>query len=126
MKKMFKPLAGAIGGLGVLVASAGQVLAATEIKQPGAFFPDIGSLINKILTIVLALGALMVFLYLIWGGIDWITSGGDKSKTEKARDKITAAIIGLIILAASWAILSLALSFLGAGSLNDVLKSAGL
>jgi len=76
------------------------------------FFSNIDSLIVGALNFIMAIGALLVFVYLIWGGIDWITSGGDKGKTENARNKITAAIIGLIILAAAYAILSLVLAFL--------------
>lgn len=96
----------------------------TDIATPSIFFTDFGMLINSVLTIVVAIAALLVFFYLIWGGIDWITSGGDKGKTESARNKITAAVIGLIILAASYAILTLVLQFLGGGDLNSVIEQA--
>lgn len=95
-----------------LITSSSRALAATTIETPAAFFTDIGSLISKALNFVLIIGALLVFMYLIWGGIEWITSGGDKGKTESARNKITAAIVGLIVLASSWAILLLVLGFL--------------
>ncbi|MCL4208728.1 hypothetical protein KJZ63_03825 [Patescibacteria group bacterium] len=80
---------------------------------------------NKALQFVLVIAALLVFLYLIWGGIEWITSGGDKGKTESARNKITAAVIGLIVVAASFAILQLALTFLGVGNINEVIDTIG-
>ncbi|GIK84476.1 MAG: hypothetical protein BroJett025_10980 [Patescibacteria group bacterium] len=106
------------------VTSAPAVFAQIQVEEPDSFFfSDIGTLINKALNFVMVLGALLVFMYLIWGGIEWITSGGDKGKTESARNKITAAVLGLIVLAASWAILGLVLNFLGAGSLNDVLDN---
>ena len=54
--------------------------------------------------------------------MEWITSGGDKGKTESARNKITAAIIGLIVLASSWAVLMLILGFLGT-DLNQLFES---
>ena len=71
------------------------------------------------------LGALLVFMYLIWGGIEWITSGGDKGKTESARNKITAAIVGLIVLASAWAILLLVLGFLDT-NLDELFSNAGV
>ena len=81
--------------------------------QPTAgFFGNFESLWDQILKFVMAIGLLLVFMYLIWGGIDWITSGGDKGKTEGARNKITAAVIGLIVLAAAYAILQIAFGFL--------------
>lgn len=100
-----------------------QSTSISDIDTPDFFFTDVGSLINKALNFVMVLGALLVFMYLIWGGIEWITSGGDKTKTESARNKITAAVLGLVILAASWAILGLVLKFLGAGDINTLIDT---
>ncbi|MBP7842983.1 hypothetical protein KA017_03180 [Candidatus Woesebacteria bacterium] len=105
------------------VTAAPAAFAASAVVTPDFFFTDIGVLITKLLNFVMVLGALLVFMYLIWGGIEWITSGGDKGKTEAARGKITAAVIGLIVLAASWAILGLVLNFLNAGSFNELIET---
>lgn len=56
---------------------------------------------------------IFAFLYLIIGGVSWITSGGDKAQLESARNKITHAILGLIIVAAAWAIFKLVGQFIG-------------
>lgn len=125
MKKLMTKLALSAGGL-VAAMPVGQVFAQIEVSDinPGTgFASDIGVLMNSVLTFVMVVAALLVFLYLIMGGIEWITSGGDKGKTESARNKITAAVIGLVILAASYAVLLLALNFLGFGSLNDVFNN---
>lgn len=112
----------------MLVLSAGQVLAGNDVNigevqgGPG-WAANLGSLISTALSFVMALAALIVFLYLIWGGIEWITSGGDKSKTESARNKITAAVLGLIVLAASYAILLVMLQVLGLGSITDTFSN---
>lgn len=119
--------------LGTVMAASFVVLAQTTLAQEGGrgieiapievgtgFADDFGTLLNALLTFVMVIAALLVFLYLIWGGIQWITSGGDKTKTEEARNKITAAVIGLIVLAASYAILLIALRFLGFSDLDDV------
>jgi hypothetical protein len=57
----------------------------------------------------------MVFFYLLWGGIQWLTSGGDKGKTEEAQKRITAAVIGLAIVASAWAIMRVIDAFFGVG-----------
>ncbi len=93
---------------------------------PAGFAKSAGEYLNRILSLVMVFAALLVFFYLIWGAFDWITSGGDKGKTEQARGKIVSAIIGIIIIAASYAILLLILNFLGFENLNDVLRNAGL
>jgi len=74
---------------------------------------DVGMLISAIVGTLLILAALMAFLYLIMGGIQWITSGGDKTHMEEARNKITHAIVGLIIVGAAWAVMMLVQNFLG-------------
>jgi len=68
---------------------------------------------SNILSVVMVLGALACLGLIIMGALQWITSGGDKSKAEEARNKITTAIIGLIVLAATIAIFNLVASFLG-------------
>jgi len=93
-----------------------------SISRPDGFAADIGAVINAVLSFVMVIAALLVLLYLVWGGIEWITSGGDKGKTESARNKITAAVIGLVILAASYAIFLLVLNFIGFTSTDDLLN----
>ncbi len=89
-----------------------NVLAAknTEIavQEPSVpYVNSIGSLLGGLLTIAIIFGALAVFIYLIWGGFDWLTSGGDSGKIEKAQKKITAALIGFAIIAASYGLMKL-------------------
>lgn len=82
-------------------------------EDAGFKIEDLGALIQGLLGAVMFVAALLVFAYMIWGGIQWITSGGDKGKTEEARNKITAAIIGLAVLAAAYAVFALVTYFLG-------------
>ncbi len=85
-----------------------------EIAQPGNIkITELGQLISAGVGTLLIVAALLAFLYLILGGIQWITSGGDKAGMEAARNKITHAIVGLIIVGAAWAIMTLVQNFLG-------------
>jgi cytochrome bd-type quinol oxidase subunit 2 len=128
MKKSFTKLSLAASSLVASAAFPMQAMAGAidtgQTIDPGkGFATDIGQLINGALSFVMVIGALLVFGYLIMGGIEWITSGGDKTKTEGARNKITAAVIGLIILAASYAILIIILNFLGFSDLGAVFSN---
>lgn len=67
---------------------------------------------------VITIGAFLLLIYLIWGGLDWITSGGDSSKTANARKKITQAIIGMIVLAFSFVIVGFVSSLLFGSDFN--------
>lgn len=94
-----------------------QVYAATStigITQPtGIKITDIGKLISSAITVVITIAGILAFVFLVIGGVEWLTSGGDKNKTEVARNRITAALVGLAIIAASWALMQLVNYFFG-------------
>lgn len=75
--------------------------------------PALGAFIGSIIGLLIIVGFVFAFIYLLTGGFDWITSGGDKTKLESARNKITNAIIGLIVVASVWAIMTLVGDFIG-------------
>lgn len=56
-----------------------------------------GNLTGNILTIIIILSAVGSLVFLIIGGIKWVTSGGDKAKIAQARSTIIAALVGLVI-----------------------------
>lgn len=116
MKKIFIALQTV--GLTLLISTPAYALV-IDIGRP-INFPsfEIGNVVSAVVGILLLVAAILAFLYLILGGIQWITSGGDKSAMESARNKITSAIVGLIIVAASWAVMLLIGQFIG----FDILK----
>jgi threonine/homoserine/homoserine lactone efflux protein len=65
-------------------------------KPENVAITNIGTLIQGAVQGAIVVSALLVFMFLIWGGIQWITSGGDKGKTQEARDRITAALVVLL------------------------------
>ena len=91
-----------------------QAFAAITIDKPANMqITDIGKLISSAIQIAFIIAGILTFAFLVIGGIEWLTSGGDKTKTQVARDRITAALVGLAIVAASWAIIQLISIFFG-------------
>ena len=127
--KSIKKLALAAGSaVGAFLANASMVMADVEIEPISTgkgYATNFGTMFSSILNVVMLVAALLVFAYMIWGGVEWITSGGDKSKAESARNKLTSAIIGLVIIAASYAIITLVVQFLGFSDFNDVFNNVG-
>lgn len=125
--KAIKKIALASGSaLSTLSLTAANVMAIdTDIEAGKGYATNISTLFSSVLNVVMLIAALLVFGFLIMGGIEWITSGGDKGKAETARNKLTAAVIGLVIVAASYAILTLILNFLGFGDINSVFENVG-
>lgn len=91
--------------------------------QPGGQFSDLGNLtiggiVAGFIRLSVVIAAVIFFFILVIGGIRWIASGGDKAQTEGARNQITAALVGLVIVFAAWAILALIKVFFGLDVLN--------
>lgn len=82
-------------------------------KPEQAKITDIGQLLSSGVSVAIIIAGVLVFAFLVMGGIQWITSGGDKTKTEEARNRITAALVGLAIVAASWALIRIIAYFFG-------------
>lgn len=77
-----------------------------------------GNLLSAAVQAILVVAAVVAFFFLIIGGIKWITSGGDKGQVESARNTVTAALIGLLIVFATFAIIKLIAFFFGVDILN--------
>ena len=73
----------------------------------------------------LVVAAIVFFFILVIGGIKWIASGGDKAQTEGARNQITAALVGLVIVFAAWAILALIKTFFGVDIFSLTIPTIG-
>ncbi len=87
-------------------------LSGTITVAPGGNFGNISGftiprIISWAITAVLVVAGVVFFFMLLIGGIQWIMSGGDKASTESARGKITAALVGLVIIFSAWAIIQL-------------------
>lgn len=78
--------------------------------RPAWFFQ---TFIPNLLTLGLIIGVLFFLFVFLIGGIQWITSGGDKNALEEAKRKITNAFVGLVILFSVFAILRLIENFFG-------------
>lgn len=83
------------------------------------------TIISRLIQLALVVSAIIFFFMLVIGGIKWILSGGDKSQTEGARNQITAALVGLIIVFAAWAIVQLVQSFFNVNILEGLQINTG-
>jgi len=84
----------------------------------GVFADNIGTYVSRGLELAMIIAVIGALVMIIWGGVAWISSEGDKTKYEEARKKITSGFIGLILVAAAWAIWMIALQFLGLDKLD--------
>lgn len=79
---------------------------------------DIDSLIMKVTTTLKSvIGVLFVllFIYFLWGVIQYVMAGGDAEKIKTGRDHMIWGIIGMAVCAAAWGLVKLIVDYFGAG-----------
>ena len=81
----------------------------------------LGLLFARLFQTAVLVGGLALLIYVAWGGISWITAGGDKGKLTEAKDRITQAIVGMAILVGTVAIAIFLGQVLGVDILNPTL-----
>ena len=81
---------------------------------------DLGQRISQVITFAFVMAIIIALAFLIWGGIKWITSGGEKTGVEEARNHVIAAVVGLIIVFLSYFILNLVVYFFTGESLFNI------
>lgn len=79
------------------------VTAPAGLPKPGTE----NTIISNALTIFITAGIIITVIMVIYAGIKWVTSGGDKQKLASARARLTWAIIGLVIILVSFFIISI-------------------
>lgn len=85
----------------------GQTIEPPRTLGPKGGFDTVAKFFKNGFAIMLILAIVMSLIFLVLGGIQWITSGGDKAKLQAARGKLTWAIVGLIISFSAFFIISL-------------------
>lgn len=71
---------------------------------------------------VIALAGIVLFIMLITGGVKYITSGGDPKAAEGAKNTITYAIGGLLLILLSYVILVILGTITGTNLTNFIIR----
>lgn len=121
-KGIFKTVISSTIAIGILVGFSSVALAQSPspliedfsgLTQSGAKIENVPKLVVNLLFVLagfLALG------YLMFGGIRWITSRGDKNAVAEARKHIISAIVGIVVVAGSYLILNTVFRLTGAAN----------
>lgn len=84
---------------------------------------DFSGIVATIIQVAFVIGVIIALAFLIWGGIQWIVSGGDSKKVDGARNMIIGALVGLAIMFLSFFILNILLGFFGISLTNLTLPT---
>ncbi len=92
------------------------LITGSQTRAGGDWLPNA---ISAFVTLGLTVGFIAMIIYFVYGGIMWITAGGDAKRTEAAGKQITNAILGMIVAAIAWAVITVLDQFFGL----DIIKT---
>jgi len=118
MKKTFARFSSiAATSVGALVLTASKVSAQVNTNYAGVSDSlgdkDLRETVQDGIKVFLSVLALVAVVLILVGGFRWMTAGGNQEKVESAKKTLVAALIGLVIIFAAWAIVLFAFSQIG-------------
>jgi hypothetical protein len=84
----------------------GEILKLPDFGIEGFKFgtSKLGEVISQALIVIYFICTFVAFFWLVWGAFEYITAGGEKEKLAHAKNRIMWAIVGLLIILASFMI----------------------
>ena len=106
----------------IKIAKAVETLKGTCLEDDGTGCPvalnQLETVFSNVVSILISLAGIVVFLMFLSGGFKFLTAGGDPKKTESARNTLTYAIGGLVLVALAFLIISFIANFTGVDITN--------
>ena len=94
--------------------------AATSLKNPlGDGVDDPRAIVGNVIKALFGIVGSLALAIFIFGGFTWVTSAGNEEKIKKGKDMIMWAAFGLIVVFASYALVTFVLSALTGASTSD-------
>ena len=80
----------------------------------------LGQIISSLVPYLFVIAGLLLLLYLIFGGFGLLTSRGDPKAVASAKERITFAVVGFVIVFASYWIVQIVGQILGIEAVQDI------
>ena len=95
-----------------------------DLKNPTAYEPagdaGLGNLLNNVINGITVATGVLLFLYLVYGGIMYMIASGDEKAVIKAKNIMTNAGIGVIVVACAYFIVQIFGRILGFPNIFDL------
>lgn len=82
----------------------------------------LGEIVSGLLPYLFAGAGLLLLLYLLLGGFQLMTSGGDPKKMQEAKGKLTNALVGFIIVFIAYWLVQIIGKILGIEIISEIFR----
>lgn len=83
---------------------------------------SLGRIISTVIPYLFGGAGLLLLLYLIWGGFGYMLSGGDPKAAEGAKQKITNALVGFVIIFVAYWLVQILGTVFGISQFGEVFR----
>lgn len=103
-------------GLTNAAQSGGYTVNQACVNEAGGCIPEI---VGRLVAALLGLFGALFLVLIIYGGVQYMTAGGDEKKIQSARQTIINAIIGMVVVALSYAIAFYVINLISGAALGE-------
>jgi len=103
-----------LAGLGLLAVSRAeaQVQITNPLAEGKAEGLDTAVLFGRVISAFLGIVGSVALVMFVWGGFQWLISGGSTDKIKKGKETLVWATVGLVVIFSSYLILNYVLGAL--------------
>jgi hypothetical protein len=94
----------------------GTPIQARDVPTGG--LSSLANIIQTVLALAFFFAILLFLIIMVWSGFQWMFSAGDKQKLQQSKQRITYAIVGLVLVFVSILIINVLGAFFGVSLLN--------
>lgn len=76
------------------------------------------SFIGRLIKAILGLSGSVALLMFVWGGFQYLWSGGDPKKVEKGKETLKNAVLGIVIIFFAYTFVSAIIKILATGAIS--------
>jgi len=110
LKKYTVPLLFLIFAIAFPAIAQGQTLENPLVTS------DIRVIIGRVIKALLGISGAVALLMFVWGGFQWLISGGSPDKIKKGKDTLLWAALGLVIIFTSYTIVTAVITAITSGT----------
>ena len=101
-----------------LIVSQVAAATSTTVNKVTLPFNDLADVFGFLINVVLGVGIAVTIIFLILGGIQYITARGDQKAAGAARESLTNAVIGFIVVIGAFTIRTILINVIGGTNTN--------
>lgn len=104
VKKTLQAVSTAVAGAAPLTVFAQDRFGVNYGINAGLGTRDVRDTVVGIINVALGILGIVALIIILWGGLTWMTAGGNEEKTGQARKIIASGVIGLIVIFVAYAL----------------------